>query len=190
MQTQGCQGCQKIRNFVRNSKILIARSTIQSKLSKIKKKHLPVSVEFWSISYCFFDFTQFWLDGRPGNEYFWISRKISDLLTPLTPLDVHPQWFETDLSHSSYNGIVWCQCDIRIDNCCFFYFFSAAIDFDFSNSKYSNIKSFQLWWTSFILSLSNNLTAVQDEFWIFLCYDLKWKTKTCSHIYPPFIKYQ
>ena len=34
--TQVCQGCQKIRNFVRNSKILIARSTIQPKLSKIK----------------------------------------------------------------------------------------------------------------------------------------------------------
>ena len=37
MHTQGCQGCQKIRNLVRNSKILIARSTIQPKLSKIKK---------------------------------------------------------------------------------------------------------------------------------------------------------
>ena len=36
MHTQGCQGCQKTRNFVRNSKILIARSTIQPKLSKIK----------------------------------------------------------------------------------------------------------------------------------------------------------
>ena len=36
MHTQGCQGCQKIRNLVRNSKILIARSTIQPKLSKIK----------------------------------------------------------------------------------------------------------------------------------------------------------
>ena len=35
--TQGCQGCQKIRNFVRNTKILIARSTIQPKLNKIKK---------------------------------------------------------------------------------------------------------------------------------------------------------
>ena len=33
-----------------------------------------------------FDFTQFWLDGRPGNEYFWISHTISGLLTPLTPL--------------------------------------------------------------------------------------------------------
>ena len=32
----------------------------------------------------FFDFTQFWLDGQPGNEYFRISHKISDLLTPLT----------------------------------------------------------------------------------------------------------
>ena len=31
------QGWQKIRNFVRNSKILIARSIIQPKLSKIKK---------------------------------------------------------------------------------------------------------------------------------------------------------
>jgi hypothetical protein len=50
-----------------------------------------------------FDFTQFWLDGRPSNEYFWISHKISDLLTPLTPLGVRPQWFETDLSHSSYS---------------------------------------------------------------------------------------
>ena len=35
--TQGCQGCHKTRNFVRISKILIARSTIQPKLSKIKK---------------------------------------------------------------------------------------------------------------------------------------------------------
>ena len=38
-----------------------------------------------------FDFTQFWLDGRPGNDYFQISHKISGLLTPLTPLGVHPQ---------------------------------------------------------------------------------------------------
>ena len=36
-----------------------------------------------------FDFNQFCLDGRPGNEYFWISHKISDLLTPLTPLGTH-----------------------------------------------------------------------------------------------------
>ena len=42
-----------------------------------------------------FDFTQFWLDGRPGNEYFWISHKISGHLTPMAPLGVHPQWFET-----------------------------------------------------------------------------------------------
>ena len=51
-----------------------------------------------------FDFTQFWLDGRPGNEYFWISHKISDLLTTLTHLGVRSQWFETDLSHSFYSG--------------------------------------------------------------------------------------
>ena len=37
------------------------------------------------------DFTQFWLDGQPGNEYFRISHQISDLLTPLTLLGVHPQ---------------------------------------------------------------------------------------------------
>ena len=29
MHTQGCQGCQRTRNFVRNSKIIMARSTIQ-----------------------------------------------------------------------------------------------------------------------------------------------------------------
>ena len=90
MHTQGCQGCQKTRNFVRNSKILIARSTIQPKWSKIKN-NLPLFKEFWCISKCFFDFTQFWLNGRPGNYYFCISHTISDLLTPLTPLGVHPQ---------------------------------------------------------------------------------------------------
>ena len=45
MHTQGCQGCQKTRNFVRNSKILIARSTIQPKLNKIKN-NLPYFDEF------------------------------------------------------------------------------------------------------------------------------------------------
>ena len=45
MHTQGCQGCQKTKNFVRNSKILIARSTIQPKLSKIEN-NLPFFKEF------------------------------------------------------------------------------------------------------------------------------------------------
>ena len=36
IQIQGCQGCQKTRNFMRNSKMLIVRSTIQPKLGKIK----------------------------------------------------------------------------------------------------------------------------------------------------------
>ena len=95
MHTQGQQGCQKKRNFVRNTKILIARSmTIKPKLNKIKN-HLPFFDEFWWISHCFFDFAQFWLDGRPGNEYFWISHKIFGLLTPLTPLGVHPQLLKT-----------------------------------------------------------------------------------------------
>ena len=94
MHTQGCQGCQKIRNLLRNSKILIARSTIQPKLSKIKKtlRNASIFIKNWQMV---FDFTQFWLDGRPGNDYFWISHKISGLLTSLTPLGVHPQWFET-----------------------------------------------------------------------------------------------
>ena len=42
-----------------------------------------------------FDFTQFWLEGRPGNEFFWISHRISGLLTPLTPMGMHPQWFKS-----------------------------------------------------------------------------------------------
>ena len=37
------------------------------------------------------DFPQLWLDGRPGDEYFLISHKISGLLIPLTPLGVHLQ---------------------------------------------------------------------------------------------------
>ena len=36
LRMHGYQGCQKTRNFVRNSKILIVRSTIQPKLCKIK----------------------------------------------------------------------------------------------------------------------------------------------------------
>ena len=45
LQIQVCQGCQKTRNFMKNSKILIARSTIQPKLSKIKN-NLPFFKEF------------------------------------------------------------------------------------------------------------------------------------------------
>ena len=62
------------------------------------------------------DFTQFWLDGRPGNEYFWISHKIFGLLTPLTPLDMYPQCLlkiksETDWSNSSQCATVaWIIC--------------------------------------------------------------------------------
>ena len=36
IQIQGSQGCQKIRKIMRNTKLPIARSTIQPKLSKIK----------------------------------------------------------------------------------------------------------------------------------------------------------
>ena len=48
MHTQGCHGCQMTRHFVRNSKILIARWTIQPKLNEIKN-HLPLFDEFWCI---------------------------------------------------------------------------------------------------------------------------------------------
>ena len=54
-----------------------------------------------------FDFTQFWLDGRPGNEYFWISHKISGHLTPMTPLGVHPQWFETTWNRYKRFLLLW-----------------------------------------------------------------------------------
>ena len=57
-----------------------------------------------------FDFTQLWLDGWPGNEYFWISHKIFGHLTPMTPLGVHPHSdlkpLETDMSDSSYCVVV------------------------------------------------------------------------------------
>ena len=57
--TQGCQGCQKITNFVRNWKILIARSTIHPSWSKIKnhywktskiekKNHYSIIAEFFT----------------------------------------------------------------------------------------------------------------------------------------------
>ena len=72
------------------------------------KNHLPYFDEFWCISWCFFVFTQFWLDGRPGNEYFWNSQKIFDHLTPLTYLGLHPQWFEIDWSNSSQSAIIAC----------------------------------------------------------------------------------
>ena len=48
IQIHRCQECLKTRNFVRNSKILIARSTIQPKLSKMKN-NLPFFKEFWWI---------------------------------------------------------------------------------------------------------------------------------------------
>ena len=54
MHTQWCQGCLKIKNLGSNSKILIARSTIQPKLSKIKKNmkkcinfHQKLANGFW-----------------------------------------------------------------------------------------------------------------------------------------------
>ena len=54
-----------------------------------------------------FDFTQFWLDGRPGNEYFWISQKNSGHLTPMTLLGVHPQWFETNWNRYKRFLLLW-----------------------------------------------------------------------------------
>ena len=52
-------------------------------------------LNFFAIFYCIlmhfiivFDLTQFWLDGQPGNEYFWIPYNISGLLTPLIRMGV------------------------------------------------------------------------------------------------------
>ena len=53
------------------------------------------------------DFTQFWLDGWPGNEYFWISHNISGHLTPMTPLGVHPQWFESTWNKYKRFLLLW-----------------------------------------------------------------------------------
>ena len=133
--SQGCQKIRKIvRNLklpIARSTIHPSLSKIKNhywKTSKIEKKnHLSIMGEFFPPKNVFFNlkieffhhfffwiliqflmvfnFTQFWLDGRPGNEYFWISHKISGLLTPLTPLGVRPQWFETDLSRSSYSAM-------------------------------------------------------------------------------------
>ena len=85
----GVSGMSKDQKFCEKFKNAHCQTTIQPKLNKIKK-------HFWCISNClFYYFTQFWLDGRPGNEHFSIFHKISDLLTPLTLLCVHLQWFET-----------------------------------------------------------------------------------------------
>ena len=54
---------------------------------------------------------KFWQNGWPDNGYFWIPHKISGLLTPLTPLGVPPQWFETDLSHWSWSKNFQAQID-------------------------------------------------------------------------------
>ena len=80
-----------------------------------QKLFFNLKIDFFAILMNFlmvFDFTQFWLNGRPGNEYFIISHKISGLLTPLR---VHPQWFETDLRHSSYIAIKGCAMIDLID---------------------------------------------------------------------------
>ena len=57
-----------------------------------------------------FFFTLFWLDGRPGNEYFWFSLKLSGLLTLLTPLGVHPQCLLKMKSETSWSDSS--QCDV------------------------------------------------------------------------------
>ena len=62
--TQGCQGGPKTRNFVRNSKILIARSTIHPKLSKIKNHYWNT----WKSSINYFWILNFFL---PFFNVFW-----------------------------------------------------------------------------------------------------------------------
>ena len=104
MHTQGCHGCQMTRNFVRNSKILIARSTIQPKLSKIKNhqeihqnslkngKLFLILLHFgWMVDLAMsiFEFlTKFLVFWHPWHPWVFIR-------SDLKPL-------ETDISDSSY----------------------------------------------------------------------------------------
>ena len=53
-----------------------------------------------------FNFTQFWVDGRPGNKFYCISYVVSNLLTPLGFLGWHQQWFETDVGNSSHSETI------------------------------------------------------------------------------------
>ena len=82
--TQGCQGCQKIRNFVRNSKILIARSTIHPILSKIKN-------HYWKTSKIDAFFNGFWfcsiLAGWSTWQWVFLNSSINfwSFDTPDTP---------------------------------------------------------------------------------------------------------
>ena len=116
MHTHGCQGCQRTRNFVRSSKILIARSTIQPKLSKIKNHYASNFLKKWQIV---FEFTQWWLNGRPGNGWFWISHNFSDLVTPLRPLDLYPQCvlkMKSETDWSNFSQCAWGQSLERVLN--------------------------------------------------------------------------
>ena len=48
-----------------------------------------------------FDFTQCWVNDRPGNVYFLIPHNFSDLLTPLRPLDLYPYLVFADIQYEN-----------------------------------------------------------------------------------------
>ena len=103
MYTQGCQGCQKIINFVKNTKILIARSTIQPKLSKIKN-NLPLLINFDTFLNVFLISLNFgWMVDLAMSIFEFLTKFLVFwhpwvyIRSDLKPL------FETDMSDSSYS---------------------------------------------------------------------------------------
>ena len=85
MHTQECHGCQMTRNFVRNSKLLIARSTIQPKLSKIKN-HQEIHQNSLKNGKLFLILLNFGWMVNLAMSIFEFLTKISGLLIPLMPL--------------------------------------------------------------------------------------------------------
>ena len=132
-----------------------------------------------------FDFTQFWLDGRPGNEYFWISHKISGLLTPLTPLGVHPQLFKTTVwNRYEWFLLLWyCYCR-NLKNrwwCSFYMYLLACIAmcvFSFLRTQGKNSRSWIIFscihpMPSYKIILSVNSIAKISWLKIWICISYK-----------------
>ena len=113
---QKCQGCQKIRNLLRNWKILIARSTIQPSLSKIqnrywktskieeKKKYLSIIGEFFTAQKHFsiwkLNFFNIFLTNRDDFfNGFWFYSSLAGCLTW--------QWVFLNFSINFWSFIFW-----------------------------------------------------------------------------------
>ena len=105
MHTQGCQGCQKIRNFVRNSKYLSPGQPFSPKLNKIKN-YLPFVMNFDSFLNVFLILLNFGMMVDLAMSIFVFLIKFLFFWHPWQPWvcirsDFKPQ-IETDISNSSY----------------------------------------------------------------------------------------